>query len=196
MRLRLVLVWGFVLLSSQVDAAEKQLKPFVALIFGGGTTILDLEDTSARSHAAIGIGGAMLWDIFGFDVDAAHVPGVFQSGNQTLVVDSSVTTVTGSVIITLPRRMTEYVLRPYFVGGGGFMRVRIDDVFEALPVRKTLPAFNVGGGATGFVSNRWGVCWDVRYFRGSSRDTKGLSIGSERLSFWRASMAVVLRLGA
>jgi len=192
--IRLVLVGAVVLLSSQADAADKQIKPFVALTFGGGTTILDLEDTSARSHPAIGVGGAMLWDLFGFDVDLAHVPGVFQSKNQTLVVGSSVTTVTGSVIITLPRRMTEYVLRPYFVGGGGFMRVRIDDVFEALAVRKTLPTFNIGGGATGFLTDRWGVCWDVRYFRGSSRDTKGLSIGSEQLSFWRASMAVVLRL--
>ena len=67
------------------------------------------------------------------------------------------------------------------------------DVFEALEIHNTLPAMNVGGGATGFVSDRWGLNWDVRYFRGSSRDAKGLSIGSERLSFWRASMAVVLR---
>jgi hypothetical protein len=191
--MRLVLLAGFVLLSSGAEAAEKQLKPFVALTFGGGTTFLDLEDTSAKSHVAVGIGGAMLWDLVGFDVDFAHVPGLFQSGNQTLVVSSSVTTLTGSVIITLPRRMTEYGLRPYFVGGGGIMRVRIDDVFEALPVRDTLPTINIGGGATGFVSDRWGVCWDVRYFRGSSGENKGLSIGSERLSFWRASMAVVLR---
>jgi len=191
--MQLVLVGACVLTSSQADAAEKQIKPFVALTFGGGTTILDLEDTSARSHPAIGVGGAMLWDIFGFDIDLAHVPGVFQSGNQTLVLSSSVTTLTGSVIVTLPRRMAEYGLRPYFVGGGGFMRVRIDDVFEALPVRETLPALNIGGGATGFVSNRWGVGWDVRYFRGSSRDTKGSSIGPEQLSFWRASMAIVLR---
>jgi len=165
----------------------------VAITFGGGTTLLDLEDTSARSHVAIGVGGGMLWDLFGFDVDLGHVPGVFQSKNQTLVLSSSVTTFTGSFIVTLPKRMTEYALRPYFVGGGGFMRVRIDDVFEALPVRKTLPAMNIGGGATGFISNRWGVNWDIRYFRGSSRDTKGLSIGPEQLSFWRASMAVVLR---
>lgn len=195
MRLVPVLVVGLGLLSSQVDAAEKQVKPFIAVTFGGGTTLLDLEDTSARSHPAIGVGGAMLWDLFGFDVDLAHVPGVFQSKNQTLVLDSSVTTLTGSFIITLPRRMTEYVLRPYFVGGGGLMRVRIDDVFEALPVRKTLPTVNIGGGATGFLNDRWGVSWDVRYFRGASRDTKGLSIGSEQLSFWRANMAVVMRLG-
>ena len=146
MRLVLVLVVGLVLLSSHVDAAEKQIKPFVAVTFGGGTTLLDLEDTSARSHPAIGVGGAMLWDLFGFDVDLAHVPGVFQSKNQTLVLDSSVTTLTGSFIITLPRRMTEYVLRPYFVGGGGLMRVRIDDVFEALPVRKTLPTSTSAAG--------------------------------------------------
>lgn len=191
-RIGLVLTVGFALLSSRAEGAEKQLRPFIAVTFGSQTTFVVAESTT---NVAIGVGASVLWDIIGIDVDLAHSPGFFETGQ--LVVGSSssnsVTTVTGSVILTLPQRVTGYSLRPYFVGGGGFMRVRKVDVFEAFPVHSTLPAVNVGGGATGFVSDRWGLNWDVRYFRGSSRDAKGLSIGSEQLSFWRASMAVVLR---
>jgi hypothetical protein len=129
----------------------------------------------------------------GFDVDLAHAPGFFQKGDQHLVLASSVTTLTGNFVLTLPKRMTEYALRPYFVGGGGLVRVRIEDSFGALPIHETLPVIDVGGGATAFVSNSLGICWDVRYFRSLSREAKGLSIGPERVSFWRASMAVVLR---
>ena len=41
-----------------------------------------------------------------------------------LVSKSSVLTFTGNVIVGLPRRATEYTLRPYFVGGFGLMRAR------------------------------------------------------------------------
>jgi len=191
--MRLVLVGAAVLLCSRADAAEKQIRPFIAVTFGGGTTFVDLEDAVGSPNLAIGVGGGMVWEVFGFDVDLAHAPGFFQAGDQALVLASSVTTLTGSVIVTLPRRITGYSLRPYFVGGGGLMRVRIDDVFGALKVRRTLPTMDIGGGATGFVSDRWGLNWDLRYFRGSHREAQGLSIGSEQLSFWRASMAVVLR---
>jgi hypothetical protein len=187
-RIGLVLTVGFALLSSRAECSEKQLRPFIAVTFGSQTTFVVAESTT---NVAIGVGASVLWDIVGIDVDVAHSPGFFETGQ--LVVGNSVTTVTGSLILTLPQRVTGYSLRPYFVGGGGFMRVRIDDVFEAFEVHNTLPAMNLGGGATGFVSDRWGLNWDVRYFRGSRRDAKGLSIGSERLSFWRASMAVVLR---
>jgi hypothetical protein len=190
----LVLAVGCVLLSIRIDAAEKQLKPFIAVTFGGGTTFVNLEEAAAKPKLAIGIGAAMLWDLVGFDVDLAHAPGFFQAGHQALVIASSVTTITGNVVVTLPRRMTEYALRPYFVGGAGFMRVRIDDVFGALRVRDTLATIDVGGGATGFVTDTWGLCWDVRYFRGfSDAQVRGVSFGPERLSFWRASMAIVLR---
>jgi hypothetical protein len=189
-RIALVLTVGFALLSSRAEGAEKQLKPFIAITFGSQTTFVVAESTT---NVAIGVGASVLWDIVGIDVDVGHVPGFFETGQLVGNSSNSVTTVTGSLILTLPQRVTGYSLRPYFVGGGGFMRVRKVDVFEALPVHSTLPALNLGGGATGFVSDRWGLNWDVRYFRGSSRDAKGLSIGSEQLSFWRASMAVVLR---
>jgi len=200
-RAELVLAGGLVLLSSGAEAAERQIKPFIAVAFGTSTTFLDLEDitgtksdSSSKKNVVFGLGGAVLWDLFGFEVDVAHAPGFFQSGVQPpLVIASSVTTVAGNFVVTLPRRMTEYSLRPYFVSGGGLMRVRKDDVFEALSVHESLALIDLGGGAIGFVNDTWGLCWDVRYFRSFNREAKGLSIGPERLSFWRASMGIVLR---
>jgi len=58
-----------------------------------------------------------------------------------------------------------------------------------------LPTMDVGAGVTGFLTNRFGVNWDVRYFRslGGKDQGIGVSIGSEELSFWRAHMALAIR---
>ena len=44
------------------------------------------------------------------------------------------------------------------------MHVDIEDSVEVFG-GDNLPAIDVGGGVTGFVTNRVGVSWDVRYFR-------------------------------
>jgi hypothetical protein len=106
-----------------------------------------------------------------------------------------VTTWTGNVVIAAPQRLTQYTLRPYLVGGGGLMHAQSELFLNPLPVASTLPAMDIGGGVTGFLTRRFGVNWDVRYFRslGGGNSDKGLSIGPERLSFWRASMALAIR---
>jgi hypothetical protein len=127
-------------------------------------------------------------------VDVALAPGFF-TGKRRLVISSSVFTVTGNVVLTLPRRLTEYFLRPYFIGGAGVMRVNINDSFDAIPVGETLATFDLGGGVTGMLTNRTGVSWELRNFRSFGRDPglQGISFGPERLSFWRATMALVIR---
>ena len=102
----------------------------------------------------------------------------------------------GNVVISVPRHLTEFSLGPYFVFGGGLMHVNIDidAVLGVLPVKSTLPAMDVGGGVTGNLSERFGVNWDARYFWSvGEREVRGFSIGPERLSFWRAIMALVIR---
>jgi hypothetical protein len=91
--------------------------------------------------------------------------------------------------------LAQYTLRPYFVGGAGLMHAQIDHFFSVLPLSSTRPAMDLGGGATGFLTNRYGVNWDVRYFRniGGRDASAGVSIGPEQLSFWRASMALAIR---
>jgi hypothetical protein len=177
--------------------AEWQIKPFVGLTFAGSTTFLDLEQASGNRHGAIGVSGTKLGNVIGVEGEFAFVPGFFQRSDiaAPLVLRSSVTTLTGNVVITLPRRMTEYALRPYFVGGAGLMHVRADDSLQVLPIASNLAAVDLGGGVTGFLSNRLGLNWDIRYFRSVHGKDEGLGIstGPEQLSFWRASMALAIR---
>jgi hypothetical protein len=61
-------------------------------------------------------------------------------------------------------------------------------------VAETMGAVDLGGGAQGYLTNRIGVGWDVR---GSTVCRKRASLAPPRpgrqLSFWRASMALVIR---
>jgi hypothetical protein len=174
---------------------EWQIRPFAGGTFGGGTTLLDLESAAGHPHVVTGIGGALLGDVIGIDADLGYAPGFFENGNLHLVSRSSVITFTGNVVVGVPRHMTTYTLRPYVVGGFGLMHARIDDLQDLFPVRTTLPAVDVGGGATGFLSNRIGLNWELRYFRSVSGriDPRAISLLPEQLSFWRASMALVVR---
>jgi hypothetical protein len=193
--MRVGLLTLLLLVGSAVQtSAEWQIKPFLGVTFGGSTTFVDLANAAGGPHVVVGVNGAWLGDIFGIDVDFAHAPGFFQSGDQHLVTSSSATTFTTNVIIAPPRHLTEYTLGPYFVVGAGLMHVHIEDSFSVLPVSRTLPAMDVGGGANGFLSPRIGLNWDARYFRNiGPKELRGVSIGPEQLSFWRASMALVIR---
>jgi len=182
-------------LATPAAAADRQIRPYVSVTFGGRTTLVDLENSADKHHGMIGVTGAILGDIVGVDVDLAGGPGFFQSGDRHLVLQSSVTTLMGNVVVAMPRRMTEYTLRPYVVGGLGLMRVNVLDYFNVLQVADTFLAYDFGGGAIGFVTNRVGVFWDVRRFRNVVRSgqTRGVSVDTERLSYWRASMGLAIR---
>jgi hypothetical protein len=186
-----LLTLASVLLDPRSAAAEWQIKPFVGLTFGGDTTLL-LEDAAGGTHVAFGLGGLLLGEIFGVEGDFGRVPGFFKRGG--LVLGSSVTTLTGNVVVALPRRMAEYGLRPYFVVGSGLIAATVEDNLQVLPVATKLAVIDVGGGATGFLTSRTGVSWDVRWFRSvGGKAGTGNSIGPEQISFWRASMALAIR---
>jgi hypothetical protein len=191
-----VLLVGLLSLVARPAAAEWQVKPFVGLTFGEATTFVDVEASAERSHRIIGVTGVLLGEVFGLDVDFGRASGFFQRGARSLLLASAMTTLTGDVIVAMPRRMTEYTLRPYFVAGAGMMRVRIDGQLGALPVASTLPAMNFGGGVTGFLTKRIGLSWEIRRFgnfRGKSHPSGTTFVGDEQLSFWRANMAVAVR---
>jgi len=176
-------------------AADRQIRPFVGFTFGGSTTLVDLDNAVEKHHGMIGVTNAILGDVVGIDIDLARGPGFFQSGDRHLVLESSVTTLMGNVVVAAPRRLTEYTLRPYIVGGLGLLRVNALDYFGVLLVADSFLAYDIGGGAIGFVTNRVGVCWDVRRFRNVVRSgqTRGVSVDTERLSYWRATMGLAIR---
>lgn len=190
------LVVACLLMCSGTAAAEWQLQPFVGLTFGGTTSFVDLENASGDPNIAFGVRGVLLGEVFGIDADVGYAPGFFQSGNKPgVLTGSSVTTVTGNVVIALPRRIAQYSLRPYVVGGGGLLRARSEDAFSVLTISSNLAAVDVGGGVTGFLTNRVGVDWQVRRFSSLRGKTvfNGSNFAPAQLSFWRVSMALALR---
>jgi hypothetical protein len=191
----LVFALAIVLGSAPRAHAEWQIKPFLGVTFGGGTTVLDLEQAVGKPNVALGANVGIVGEVFGIEADFGYGPGFFQTGSKTLVLDSSVSTLTGNVIIAVPRRLTEYTLRPYFVGGAGLLHAATTNASSVLELSRNFTAIDLGGGVTGFFTRRLGVNWDVRHFRSirSSAPPTGLSIGDERLSFWRASMALAIR---
>jgi hypothetical protein len=194
MRLRPVLV-GILLAVSRASAhaADRQIQPFIAVSLGARTTFALLDTAVQKPNVVFGARALVLGEIIGVEADVGHAPGFFQSANN-LVLHSRVTTVSGNIVVAMPRRLTEYTLRPFFVGGGGVMVARAEDFLGILPVSDTLPAIDVGGGVSGFVTARVGVAWDLRYFRSvAGNDQSGESPFGQRLSFWRASMALALR---
>ena len=166
------------------------------MTFAGSTTYVDPDRGVGNRHLTLGVSALTLGEIFGADVDLADTSGFFESGGPHLVLSSHVTTFTGNVVIAVPRRLTEYSLRPYLVAGGGIMRVRSLDYFGVFDVASVLPTFDVGGGAQGFLNRSVGVAWEVRRFGSVSRKAQqtGLTLnGDEQISFWRASMALAIR---
>lgn len=179
-------------------SAEWQMKPFGGITFGGNTTLLiDLDHQAGKPKLNLGVSGTWLGEVVGVEGDVATTAGFFSGkagSRDTLVLRSHVATVTGNVVIAMPRRMSEYGLRPYAVAGLGMMHVGVDDNFNALPFSNWLSAWDVGGGATGFLSDVVGVNWDVRLFRTLNPEKQVSGTGTEKLSFWRATMGFTFRL--
>jgi hypothetical protein len=174
-------------------AGEWQFKPFIGATYGGNTTFILLPQATNRAHFVFGGNGTFLGEIFGLEGDFGHTSGFFREG-EPFITDSGVTTVTGNVIVAMPRRLAQYTLRPYLVGGAGLMHIRLD-LNRVQTDSSNLKTMDLGAGVTGFLTKHVGVSWDVRYFRSIDRTIEnGLSFDSEHLSFWRASMAMAIRL--
>jgi hypothetical protein len=177
-------------------AADKQIRPFIGSAFGGATTYVDPDNVVGRPNLAWGVSMVTLGEVVGFDIDFADAPGFFE-GDQHLVLSGHVTTLTGNVVVAAPRRLTEYVLRPYAVGGFGLMRIHRDDYFSVFTVNRVAPAFDLGGGVLMFLTNRIGTSLEMRRFQTFDRqsDEPGLTVngGVERTSFWRVSVSLAIR---
>jgi hypothetical protein len=181
------------LVLSASAAAEVQLKPFIGLTYGGGSTF-SIGVAAGDTHQCVGVNALWLGEVLGVEADIGHTSGFFD--RQGLVVSSGVTTYSGGIVVALPRHIAKYGLRPYFVAGGGLMRAHAEGaVSSALNFDSNLAAVDLGGGATGFIKDTVGVNFDIRHF-GSVNGTdrrQGLSIGAEQLSFWRTTVAVAIR---
>jgi Outer membrane protein beta-barrel domain len=174
--------------------ADYIFTPFIGAAFGGATSFLNLEQ--GAGSAQVIFGGSAGWlssGILGVEGDFAYSPRFFERDNLTILA-STAATVSGSVIVAAPLRVTGYSLRPYLVGGLGLIHSGITYSAILEPVDDNSLGMNIGAGAIGLLSPRTGLRFELRHFRTFSRDVNEATGDSEaRLSFWRATIGVLIR---
>jgi len=203
--LALALVAGVLIAGTPAPAAaDWQLTPFLGLTFQGETTLIDNESAVGKAHwhfgGAVGFVGS---GIIGAEGLIVYTPGFFQQDNPPAiggvpppdVVESRALALMGNVLLTTPRRWNEYGLRPFVSGGIGLLRASAKDSFDIQPVSANLLGYNVGGGAVGYLTERAGLRFDLRYFSNlkPSNSDEGIAIGRVQLSYWTAGVGVVFR---
>lgn len=174
--------------------ADWFINPFIGAKFRGQTNAVNLEDGASNTKLTIGVSGAILSEeVFGVEAEFGYSPRFFErSGGSGLVARSNVATLTGNVLVALPKRITQDSLRPYGVVGVGLIHIGIDDLLGILPVDTNLLGINVGAGAIGRLTNRTSLRFEVRHFRTAAREEADLPFSGTRLSFWRASIGIAL----
>lgn len=175
-------------------AAEWQLAPLIGWTFNIDTTIVDLGVGTDETHWTFGGTGTLIGaGPFGVEVLFLYTPGFFGS-DEGVVLSSRGLALMGNAVLTVPRSWNEYGLRPFVSGGLGLLHTSRKDAIDAFSLNQNMLAFNVGGGAVGFVTNRTGLRFDLRYFRHLKAIAgEGDSIGDVRLSYWTGTVGVVLR---
>lgn len=179
---------------SRADA-DWLIVPFVGGTFAPETTFLVVEEGAGRK-LTLGASVALLSDGFlGVEGDVAHTPRFFEGSDpRGLVLESRVTTLSGSLVLAVPLAVTRESLRPYVLGGLGLMQARSADAAGLFPVDQDLIGLNIGAGAIGLLSARTGVRFDLRHVKAVTGDDGPFARpGVSRLSFWRATIGVVLR---
>lgn len=171
------------------------ITPFVGGSFAPETTFLIFEEGAGRKFT-LGASAALLTDGFlGIEAEFGHTPRFFEGDDpQGLVLNSRVTTIYGNVILAVPLSITRESLRPYVVAGLGLLQARSTHAAGLFPVDEDLLGVNFGAGAIGMISTRTGLRFDVRHIKAASGADGPLARpGISRLSFWRATVGVVLR---
>lgn len=194
----LIIVATLSLLAATDAKADWMFTPFVGSAFGTETSFVLLE-TGATNTAQLIFGGSaalLSRGVLGVEGDFAYAPRFFERDNRAgNIIGSNVSTLNASVIVAVPLSVTRESLRPYAVGGLGLIHAAADDALDLFDVSENMLGYNVGGGAIGLISPRTGFRFEIRHFRSTDNSANVLT-GEEsaRLSFWRATVGVVIRL--
>jgi hypothetical protein len=191
---RAVAMCVLVLALPRAAAAEWHFTPMFGETFLGRTSIIDLEFGTDKHHKNLGGSVVLLGKgVLGVEGLVVWTPGFFQTGNQDLIKKSHTTAIMGNLIVTAPRRWTEYTLRPFVSGGFGLLNVSKMEVAAVFPTPVNVSGYNIGGGAIGFLTKRTGVRFDLRYYNNLTSPENAASIGPVQLRYMTASVGVVLR---
>lgn len=204
-RLRALAVCGLLVFSfPRAAQAEWHFTPMIGLTFKGATSLNDPEVAAEKRHRNFGgavslLGGGVL----GAEVVALSTQGFFEGGVLPVTmpvpaVDPVETSrsfaLMGNVVLTTPRRWTEYSLRPFVSGGLGLLHASHSSSLNVSTLKVRLSGFNVGVGAVGFLSRRTGLRFDLRYYSTMRRSERiGMAFGPAYLGYMTASVGLVIR---
>lgn len=187
-------------------SADWLFTPWVGYNFGGAATFNDaLGDFEDEFEKRGSFGASLSWmgaGIVGFEVDFGYAPNFFQptEGDDDFEYgDSNLTTLMANAIIGVPiGGQSGAGIRPYIAGGIGLMKSHVDEPQDFIGgLDRSDLGFNLGGGVSGFFTDKVGIRGDIRYFRQlresepDETDVLDVTIGS--LRFWRGSVGVVFR---
>ena len=192
----LVFCGVLVLCSARAAQAEWHFTPMAGFTMFGNTSLFDAEDATNKRHFNLGGSVSLLGSgIFGAEVLTIWTPGFFQHGDVDLLDSSRTVSGMANVVLTTPRRWTEYGLRPFVSGGFGLMHAQASSTEDVFPINVNTPGYNIGGGAVGFLSERTGLRFDIRYHSTLNRldDEDVPSIGPVHLRYVTASIGLVFR---
>ena len=183
-----------------VAAAEWHFTPSVGTTFKADTSFIDLDRGTEKAHPNFGGTVTLLGSgIFGVEGLFVWTPGFFTNEQVALpgriVKNSHVFAMMGNAVVTTPRNWTEYGLRPFLSGGFGTLGFSRTDFNNVLTDSGKIAAFNIGGGAIGFLSKRTGLRFDLRYYNNLRQAEEGgpIAIGRPHLRYMTLSAGVVIR---
>ncbi|MDQ3213534.1 MAG: hypothetical protein M3Q85_12720 [Acidobacteriota bacterium] len=178
-------------------SAEWHFTPMAGASFLGNTTLLDPEIATGKVHVQVGGAATLVGSgVFGVEGITVFIPSFFRGEPPPapLLKHGRSVALMGNAVLTAPRRWTEYGLRPFVSGGFGLMRASQLDIAGLLPVTSNFAGYNVGIGAVGFLSQRRGLRFDLRYYSSLNRPDQGpVALGRVHLSYMTASVGLILR---
>jgi hypothetical protein len=178
-----------------IATGEWHISPLVGITFAGKTTLTDFDEATGKVHPNLSVSVALLGGgLFGVEGIASVTPRFF-GHDSTFVAKSRLSTVMGNVVVTAPRRWTEYNLRPFVSGGFGLMRIsKQEPIDDLLSFTENLLGYNIGGGAIGFFSRSTGVRFDARYYGTVHGSYRGpFALGDVQVRYMTLSVGVVIR---
>jgi hypothetical protein len=199
---------GLLLVTASPAHAEWQFTPFLGYTFNGSTTLIDfglVNNQTANDEPHIDFGGSVALlgaGPIGIEGYFVHTPNFFESKQFNIflprTLGSRTYSMMGNVVLTIPRSWNRYGLRPMLSGGAGLIHAAVEDQGAVLGYRLNLWGVNVGGGAVGYLSDRVGVRFDLRYFQNISgvpdEQLPALTLGAPlRLRYWTATFGVVFK---
>lgn len=180
---RLFLVATFVAACALPTAARADVifTPFLGVSFGN-----DLD----TSRTTLGGSLSFMGPVAGLEFDFANTSNFF--GDRTPVTDSNAMTFMAN--LRFAPRINGAGVQPYFSGGIGLFRSRIevDSVFDNLGGNDW--GFNLGAGIGGYFHRNVGLQGDIRYFRAFREvDLDELQFDVGSLDFWRATIGLTFK---